>query len=26
MPRWTLVAITAWRLGRLLKAAYWTQN
>src|SRR5215470_910510 len=23
MARWTPTAITAWRLGRLLKAAYW---
>jgi hypothetical protein len=24
MARWTPATITAWRIGRLLKAAYWT--
>jgi hypothetical protein len=26
MARWTPATITAWRFGRLLKAAYWAQT
>jgi hypothetical protein len=26
MARWTPTAITAWRFGRLLKAAYWNMH